>query len=147
MHLFAYVTASGHITTVNCFLRISTRMGESMIQWDRQNFAMDMNWTDMRIRSVKLPLNLLNRAPHTIVLVEVEDVLQYFDNNPQSDYMPALAAGQVHPGTETVFIRMSTFVPHFPARLFLVEHRSPKAMLQLAVPALVQQDLLLKCKP
>ena len=61
--------------------------------------------------------------------------------------MPTLLAGQVHPGTETVFVRMSTFVPHFLAPLFLAERRSPKAMLQLVVPALVQQDLLLQCKP
>ena len=51
--------------------------------------------------------------------------------------MPALPAGQVHPGTETVFVRMSTFVPHFLAPLVLAEGWSPKAMLQLAVPALV----------
>ena len=75
--------------------------------------------------------------PSTIVPVNVEKVLQYFDNNPQSDYMPALPAGQVHPGTETVFVRMSTFVPHFLAPLFLAEGWSPKAMLQLVVPALV----------
>ena len=54
-------------------------------------------------------------GPHlsTLVPVDVEEVLLYFDNNPQSDYMPALPAGQVHPGTETVSVRMSTFVPHF----------------------------------
>ena len=40
-----------------------------------------------------------------------------------------------------------TFVPHFLAPLFLAERRSPKAMLQLVVTALVQQDLLLQCKP
>ena len=91
----------------------------------------------MGVRTVELPPNLFNRAPQTIVLVNVDEALQYFDNNPQSDYMPALTAGQVHPGTETVFVRMSTFVPHFLAPLFLAEHRSPKAMLQLVVPALV----------
>jgi hypothetical protein len=85
--------------------------------------------------------------PSTIVLVKVEEVLQYFDNNPQSDYLPALLAGQVHPGTETVLVRMSTFVPHFLAPLLLAEHQSLKAMLQLAVLVLVYQDLLLKCKP
>ena len=79
--------------------------------------------------------------------VKVEEVLQYFDNNPQSDYMPVLPAGQVYSGTETVLVRMSTFVPHFLASLFLAERWSPKAMLQLVVPALAQQDLLLQCKP
>ena len=105
-----------------------------------------MDWTDMGVRTVELPPNLFNQAPQTIVLVNVEEVLQYFDNNPQSDYMPALSAGQVHPRTETVFVRMSTFVPHFLAPLFLAECWSPKAMVQLVVPALVQQDLLLKYK-
>jgi hypothetical protein len=79
--------------------------------------------------------------------VLVQEVLQYFVDFPQVDYMPVLLAGQAHPGTETVFVRMSTFVPHFLASLFLAERRSPKAMLQLIVPVLVQQDLLLECKP
>ena len=101
----------------------------------------------MVVRTVELLPNLVNRSPSTIVPIKVEEVLHYFDNNPQSDYMPALPAGQVHPRTETDFVRMSTFVPHFLAPLLLAEHQSPKAMLQLVVPALVQQDLLLKCKP
>ena len=42
---------------------------------------------------------------------------------------------------------MSTLVPHFLAPLFLAERQSTKAILQLVVPALVQQDLLLQCKP
>ena len=100
----------------------------------------------MGVRNVELLPNLFNTAQSTTVLVNFEDLLQYFDNNPQSDYMPALAAGQVHPGTETVFVRMSTFVPHFQAHLFLAERQSPRAMLQLVVTALVQQDFLLKCK-
>ena len=58
-------------------------------------------------------------SPQTIVPLVVEQVLQYFMENPQSDYMPVLLAGQ----------------------------RKPKATLQLVVPALVQQDLLLQCKP
>ena len=146
MHLFAYVTASRHVTTIHRFSRITTRMGQPTTQWDGQNFATDMDWTDMGVRTVELPPNLFNRATPTIVPVDVEETLQYIDNNPQSDYMPTLLAGQVHPGTETVFVRMSTFVPHFLAPLFLAERRSPKAMLQLGVPALVQQDLLLQCK-
>ena len=51
--------------------------------------------------------------------------------------MPALPAGQVYPGTEADFVRMGTIVPHFLAPLFLAEHRSPKTILQLVVPALV----------
>ena len=147
MHLFAYVTASGHITTIHRFSRMSTRLGQPTTQWDGRNFATDMDWTDMGVRTVELPPNLFNRATPTLVPVEVEEVLQYFDNNPQSDYMPVLLAGQVHPGTETAFVRMSTFVPHFLASLFLAERRSPKAMLQLVVPVLAQQNLLLQCKP
>ena len=101
----------------------------------------------MGVRTVELPPNLFNRTPSTTVLVKVEEVLQYFDNDPQSDYMPALPAAQVHPRTETVLVRMSTFVSHFLALLLLAEQQSPKAMQQLAVPVLVYQDLLLKCKP
>ena len=66
--------------------------------------------------------------PSTTVLVKVEEVLQYFDNDPQSDYMPALPAAQVHPRTETVLVRMSTFVSHFLALLLLAEQQSSKAM-------------------
>ena len=47
---------------------------------------------------------------------------------PQSDYMPALPAAQVHPRTETVLVRMSTFVSHFLALLLLAEQQSSKAM-------------------
>ena len=59
----------------------------------------------------------------------VEEALQYFVDNPQSDYVHVLPAGQAHSGTETVFVRMSTFVPHFLAPCFLMEYRSPKVML------------------
>ena len=90
---------------------------------------------------------LVAGSPSTIVPVEVVEVLQYLDNNPQSDYMPALSAGQVHPRTDTISVRMSNFVPQFLAPLFLADCWSPKAMLQQVVPALVQQDLLLQCKP
>ena len=102
---------------------------------------MDMDWT------VEQPPTMFNQAPPAIVPVLVEEVLQYFVDNPQADYMPALPAGQAHPGTETVYVRMSTFVPHFLAPLFLAEQRSPKDMLKQIVPVLVQQDLLLECKP
>ena len=147
MHLFAYVTAAGQVTTIHHLSRMSSRMGQPTTQWDGQNFATDMDWTDMGIRTVEQPPTMFNRAPPVIVPVLVEEVLQYFVDNPQADFMPVLQAGQAHPGTETVFVRMSTFVPHFLAPLFLAERRSPKAMLQLIVPVLVQQDLLLECKP
>ena len=58
-----------------------------------------------------------------------------------------LPAGQTHLGTETVFVRMNAFVPHFLASYFLVETRSPKAMLQQIVPMIMLHDLLLECKP
>ena len=147
MHLFAYVTATGQVTTIHRLSRMSSRMGQPTTQWDGRNFATDMDWTDMGIRTVEQPPTMFNRAPPVIVPVLVEEVLQYFVDNPQADFMPVLPVGQAHPGTETVFVRMSTFVPHFLAPLFLAERRSPKAMLQLIVPVLVQQDLLLECKP
>ena len=93
MHLFAYVTASKQVTTIHRFSKMSTRMGQPTTQWDGQNFATDMDWTDMGVRTVELPPNLFNQAPQTVVPVNVEEVLQYFDNNPQADYMPALPAG------------------------------------------------------
>ena len=75
----------------------------------------------MGIRTVELPPTMFNWAPPVIVPVLVEEVLQYFVDNPQADFMPVFPAGQAHPGTETVFVRMSTFVPHFLAPLFLAE--------------------------
>ena len=146
MHLFAYVTAAGHVTTIHHLLQMSSRMGQPTTQWDGQNFATDMDWTDMGIRTVEQPPTLFNRAPPVIVLVLVEEVLEYFVDNPQADFMPVLPAGQAHPGTETVFVRLCTFVPHFLALLFLAERRLPKDMLKQIVPVLVQQDLLLECK-
>jgi hypothetical protein len=112
-------------------------MGQPTIQWDGQHFATDMDWTDMGIRTVEQPPTMFNRAPPVIMPVLVEEVLQYFVDNPQADFMPVLPVGKAHPGTETVFVRMSTFVPHFLAPHFLVERRSAKAMLQLIVPVLV----------
>ena len=63
--------------------------------------------------AVNLPPNMFNRASPTIVLVLVEEVLQYFMDNPNADTMPVFLTEQAHSGTETVFIRLSTFVPHF----------------------------------
>jgi hypothetical protein len=80
-----------------------------------------MDWTDMGIRTVEQPPTMFNRAPPVIALVLVEEILQYFVDNPQADFMHVLPAGQAHPETETVFVRMSTFVPHFLAPLFLAE--------------------------
>ena len=51
MHLFAYVTASRHITTILCFSRMTTRMGQPTTQWDGQTFATDMDRTDMGVRT------------------------------------------------------------------------------------------------
>jgi hypothetical protein len=56
---------------------------------------------------------MFNKASPTIVLVLVEEVLQYFMDNPHADTMPVFLTGQAHSGTEAVFIRLSTFVPHF----------------------------------
>ena len=44
------------------------------------------------VRTLELIPNLYNRSPSTIVLVKVEEVLQYFENNPQLDCVPALPA-------------------------------------------------------
>jgi hypothetical protein len=75
------------------------------------------------------------------VLVDKE--LQYFSDNQQAGTMPFLSAGHAHPGTEVVSVWLGTFVPCFLAAYILAERRSPKAMLHLIVPVLLQQDLLL----
>jgi hypothetical protein len=79
-------------------------MGQPATQWDRKNFATDMDWTDMGIRTVEQLPNMFNRAPPTIVPVLAEVLLQYFVDNPQADYMTVLPAGQAYLGTETVFL-------------------------------------------
>lgn len=98
----------------------------------------------MKVRTVDPLLNLFYKSPSTLLTVDVEEVLQCFMDNPQLDYMPVLQARQVHPWTETVFVGMSTFVSHLLAPHFLAGYQSPKAMLHLVVPAMVQQDLLLR---
>ena len=75
------------------------------------------------------PPKMFNWAPPTIILVLAEEVLQYFVDNPQEDYMPVLLAGQAYPGTETVFVKLCTFVPHFLAPLFVA------AIFHVACPA------------
>ena len=55
MHVFAYVTDSGQITTIHRFSRMPTRMGQPKTQWDNRNFATDMDWTEMGVRTVELP--------------------------------------------------------------------------------------------
>ena len=97
------------------------------MQWDDCNFATGMDWTDMGVRTVGLPPSLFVQGIPTLVPVLVEEVLQYFANNPQADSMPMLPAAQATLRTETVFIRLCTFVPHFLAPLFLAEQRLPKA--------------------
>lgn len=47
MHLFACVTTSRQVTTINHILQMTTRMGQPNTQWDEQNCAMDMGWADM----------------------------------------------------------------------------------------------------
>ena len=48
---------------------------------------------------------MLNMAPSTIVIVQVEDAQQYFVDRPQVDTMPVLPSAQAFPGTETIFLR------------------------------------------
>jgi hypothetical protein len=62
MHLFAYVTASGQVTTIHHLSQMSTRMGQSTTQWDDCNSVTGMDWTDMGVRTVELPANLFNQA-------------------------------------------------------------------------------------
>ena len=66
MHVFAYVTASRQIRTIHCFLQMPTQMGQPKTQWDDQNFAMDMGWTEMGVRTVELPPSLFNWATPTL---------------------------------------------------------------------------------
>ena len=54
MHLFAYVTATRQVTTIYHLSQMSSRMKQSTIQWDENFFVMDMDWTDMGIRTVEL---------------------------------------------------------------------------------------------
>ena len=102
MHVFAYVMAIGQITTIHHFSQMPTQMGQPKTQWDDCNFATDMDWTEMGVRTVELPPSLFNRATATLVPILVEEVLQYFANNPQAESMPMLPAAQATPGTETV---------------------------------------------
>ena len=129
MHLIVYVRATGQVTTIHCLLQMSSRMGQPNTQLDGWNFATDMDQKDMGIRTVEQPPNMFNWAPPTIVPVLAEEVLQYFVDNPQEDYMPVLLAGQAYPGTETVFVKLCTFVPHFLAPLFVA------AIFHVACPA------------
>jgi hypothetical protein len=78
MHLFAYVTAPRQVTTIHCLSQMSSRMGQPTTQWNGRNFATDMDWTDMGIRTVEQQPTMFNRAPPVIVPVMVEEVLQCF---------------------------------------------------------------------
>ena len=73
--------------------------------------ALLQTWTGQSCQSTTQ--HVQPQPPPTIVLVLVEDVFQYFMDNPNADTIPVFLAGQAHSGTETVFIRLSTFVPHF----------------------------------
>ena len=55
---------------------MSSRMGQPATQWDGQNFSTDMDWTDIGIRTVEQPPNMINQATPTIVPVLAEEVLQ-----------------------------------------------------------------------
>ena len=87
----------------------------------------------LKVRTVELPSSLFNQATPTLVPVLVEEVLQYFIDNPQVDSMPMLPTTQATPRTETVSVKLCTFVKHFLAALFLAECRLPKAMPKLTV--------------
>ena len=52
MHVFAYVTASGQITTIHPFSQLPTQMSQPKTQWDDHNFATDMDWTEMICRDL-----------------------------------------------------------------------------------------------
>jgi hypothetical protein len=58
MYLFAYVAANGQVTTIHYLLPMATRMGQPTIYWDGQNFAMNMDWIDMGIRTMEEPHNM-----------------------------------------------------------------------------------------
>ena len=93
MDLFAYVTASRHITTIHHFSRISAKIGEPTTQWDDWKFATEMDWEDVGVRTTELLPHLFNCATPILVLVKFEEVLKYLDNNPQLDCIPILPAG------------------------------------------------------
>ena len=122
-------------------------MGQATTQWDGQILAIDMDWIDMGLRTLELPLTLFNRAPPMIVPVLVEEVLQYFANNQKASTMPVVPAVQATFGTEKHFVLLSTFLSHFLPSYFLLERRSPKAILQVIVPVNMEQDFLPECKP
>ena len=123
------------------------QMGQPKTQWDECNFAMDMDWTDMGVRTVELPPSLFNQATPTIVLVLVEDILQYFVDSQQADTMQELSTAQTTSRTVIVSVRLSTIVPHFQAYFFLAARKAPNAILQQIVAVIMQQGLLLEYKP
>jgi hypothetical protein len=81
---------------------MSIRMGQPKTQWNDQSFAMDMNWTDTGVKTAELSPNMVSRVPPTIVLVLVEDILQYFVDSPQADTMLVLSTAQTAPRTVIV---------------------------------------------
>jgi hypothetical protein len=69
----------------------------------------------------------LQQSPSYIVTVLVEMVVQYFVDKPQSEKILVVAATPVHFGTEKLFFKFSTLVPHFLVLHFLVRagHQRP----------------------
>ena len=110
VHFSAYGMASRQITTIHCFSQMPTQMGQPKTRWDDHNFATDMDWTDMGVRSVELLPSLFYWATPNLVPVLVEEVLQYFANNPHADSMPVLPAAQAISRTKTVTVRLCTYL-------------------------------------
>jgi hypothetical protein len=75
------------------------------VRWTK--FAKDMDWSNMGVRNVELPANLLNQASPIIVPVLVEEVPLYFVGNQYANTMPLIQTGYAHHGTETVSGRLS----------------------------------------
>ena len=67
----------------------TTRMEQPTTQWDGPKFAIKVDWSNMGIRTVKLPANLFNQDSPPIVPVLDEEVLQYFVDNQNVDTMPS----------------------------------------------------------
>ena len=98
--IFPDVMVYGQITTIHSLSKMSTKLGQPTTHWGDWDFV-----TDIWVRPVEQSPNMLNMAPSTIVIVQVEDAQQYFVDRPQVDTMPVLPSAQAFPGTETIFLR------------------------------------------
>jgi hypothetical protein len=106
---------------------MSAKLRHPSSQSDDQTFVTGMDQKDIELKIVEnLPPSILNRASPVIVPVQVEVVLQFFVDSIKADIMPVLSSIHTPPGTETVFVKMSTFVPHFLA--------SPSKLSDLILP-------------